>query len=97
MKTLQCPVSDVTYSARDVVARVVRPKGVGIAASCGRARRGGRGGGRGRSCRRFTRDRRRGVSKPRRPSSRHDSSCVLHSIESMMRNQRFLTFWNINE
>ena len=39
MKTLQCPVSDVTYSARDVVARVVRPKGVGIAASCGRARR----------------------------------------------------------
>ena len=32
LKTLQCPDIHVTYSARDVVARVVRPQGVGIVA-----------------------------------------------------------------
>ena len=37
--SLQCPDSHVTYSARDAVARVVRPPGVGIAASLGRGRR----------------------------------------------------------
>ena len=37
--SLHCPDSHVTYSARDAVARVVRPPGVGIAASLGRGRR----------------------------------------------------------
>ena len=40
---LQCPDSHVTYSARDVVARVVRPQGIGIAASRDAARTRGRG------------------------------------------------------
>ena len=37
-KTLQCPDSHVKHSARDVVARVVRPQGIGIAASRDAAR-----------------------------------------------------------
>lgn len=44
-KTLQCPDSHVKHSARDVVARVVRPQGVGIAASLGRVRIRDRGCG----------------------------------------------------
>ena len=48
MKTLQCPVSDVTYSARDVVARVVHPQGIGIAASRDAARTRGHRRGRRR-------------------------------------------------
>ena len=56
--SLHCPDSHVTYSARDVVARVVRPQGIGIAASRDAARTRGRGRGRCRSRRRG----RRGVA-----------------------------------